>query len=349
MKSKISALKYLSILTVPLTVFISFTSRGWLTFIPFLYIFALIPLIELLFKPVAKNLEKAEEAILKEDPVYDWMLYIIVPIQYLFLIFFLFQISEPGLKRWEMVGRITAMGFLCGNFGINVAHELGHRKSKFEQFLAKALLLTSLYMQFFIEHNRGHHKKVSTPEDPASAQYGQTLYQFWFSSAIFGYLSAWKLENERLTRKGLKAYSLGNEMLQYHLIKITFLVIIYLIFGLTPLLAFVGAAFMGGFLLETINYIEHYGLTRNKINEDHYERVLPIHSWNSNHIIGRLLLFELSRHSDHHFNASRKYQILRHHVKSPQMPTGYPGMMLLSTIPPIWFFVMHKKLKQLKA
>jgi alkane 1-monooxygenase len=111
-------------------------------------------------------------------------------------------------------------------------------------------------------------------------------------------------------------------------------------------LLFIAAALMGGMLLETVNYIEHYGLSRNKTSEESYERVQPHHSWNSNHVIGRLMLFELSRHSDHHYLASRKYQVLRHMDQAPQMPTGYPGMILLSLVPPLWFKVMHSEIKK---
>jgi alkane 1-monooxygenase len=111
-------------------------------------------------------------------------------------------------------------------------------------------------------------------------------------------------------------------------------------------LAFLGAAFMGMLMLETVNYIEHYGLQRKLGASGQYERAMPHHSWNSDHVVGRLMLFELSRHSDHHYLASRKYQVLRHHDNAPQMPTGYPGMMLLALVPPLWFSIMHKKIKE---
>jgi alkane 1-monooxygenase len=241
------------------------------------------------------------------------------------------------------------MGLLCGTFGINVGHELGHRADKMEQRLAKALLLTSLYMHFFIEHNKGHHKHVATPGDPSSARLGETVYGFHFRSIVFGYLSAWHIAARDVRKKGKKVFSLHNEMLQFQLIQLLFVAIIYVAFGGWTTLFFILAALQGVLLLETVNYIEHYGLQRKELAAGKYERAMPVHSWNSNHVIGRVTLFELSRHSDHHYLASRKYQILRHHDNSPQMPTGYPGMMILSLVPPAWFYVMNKRIRQLQS
>jgi alkane 1-monooxygenase len=256
--------------------------------------------------------------------------------------------QETGSSWWELSGKVLVMGLLCGTFGINVAHELGHRTNRSEQFLAKILLLSSLYMHFFIEHNKGHHKRVSTPEDPASARYGESVYAFYFRSVIFSYLSAWHIANSEMKKKGLPAWHWKNEMLQYQFIQLFFVVTIGLVFGWRECLLFIGAAFIGVLLLETVNYIEHYGLERRKNENGSYERAMPEHSWNSNHVIGRIVLFELSRHSDHHYIASRKYQVLRHHDDAPQMPTGYPGMMILSLLTPAWYAVMNPRVKKIR-
>jgi alkane 1-monooxygenase len=343
--SGFSPIKYVSVYSLPVLSWFSFTSEGWITWAPVIFAFGFIPILELFFKPDTRNLEKAEEEIRRDDRIYDWMLYLVVPVQYTMLALFLSTMTGSELSIIEKSGRIFSMGLLCGVMGINVGHELGHRKNKVEQWLAKMLLLSSMYMHFFIEHNWGHHKNVSTDEDPASAKQGESLYFFWGRSILFSYFSAWKLENKRLQRKSKPVFSLQNEMLQFHFIKIGLLAGIYVWIGIPGVVYFLAASIIGILLLETVNYIEHYGLRRKKDSENRYERVMPSHSWNSNHIIGRLMLFELSRHSDHHYNSSRKYQILRHHEKSPQMPTGYPGMMLLSAIPPLWFFIMDKKIK----
>ena len=306
--------------------------------------FLLIPILELFFRPNSSNLSSAEEEMAKEDKSYDMVLYLLVPVIFFLLWEFLISMRE-ALTFSDRLGRILSMGLICGGFGINVAHELGHRNNKFEQFLSKTLLLSSLYMHFFIEHNRGHHKRVSTKEDPSSARYGENIFSFWIRSVFTGYISAWNIEFLRLKRLNKFKFSLENEMLRFQIIQVLFVSSIYFVFGTQITIYFLFTAVMGFLLLETVNYIEHYGLQR-KINiNGKYERVQPFHSWNSNHPIGRIMLFELSRHSDHHFNASRKYQILKNHENSPEMPTGYPGMMILSLFPPLWFYVLNIRIK----
>jgi alkane 1-monooxygenase len=327
----------------------SFTHTGWIVWMPMIIAWIVIPGLELLIKPSAANLNEAEEEMAKKSRLYDILLWLVVPLQYVSLYFFLNSMKEEHLAWYDVAGRIWVMGLLCGVFGINVGHELGHRVNKVEQFLAKLLLLTSLYMHFFTEHNKGHHKRVATPEDPSSARYGEPVYLFYFRTVIFSYLSAWHIANSEAKKKGKPVFSLYNEMVQFTLIQLAFVTLIYFVFGGLVLLYFLVAALIGALLLETVNYIEHYGLQRKSTGEGKYERAMPEHSWNSNHIIGRIFLFELSRHSDHHYMASRKYQILRHHDNSPQMPTGYPGMMLLSLVPPLWFYVMNRKIKKINA
>lgn len=285
----------------------------------------------------------------QKERTYDFLLYFIVILQYSLLIKFLLAMSLDEMTGADIAGRIWVMGLLCGTFGINVGHELGHRVNTFEQVLAKALLLTSLYMHFFTEHNKGHHKRVATPEDPSSARYGEPVYTFYFRTIFFSYISAWHIANDEVRKKGKPVFSLYNEMVQYSLIQLAFIAFIFFLFSGLVLLYFLAAAMIGILLLETVNYIEHYGLQRKPTGDGRYERAMPEHSWNSDHVIGRLMLFELSRHSDHHYLASRKYQVLRHHDASPQMPTGYPGMMILSLFPPAWFYVMNRRIKKLQS
>lgn len=342
----IRAFKYLSPLIIYIGAFRSFSVTGWEVWMPLVWAWVIIPLTELLVKPVPANMSGAQEELAKKDRTYDFLLYLIVILQYSLLAKFLFAMKNDPMTWLDITGRIWVMGLLCGTFGINVGHELGHRVNKFEQTLAKALLLTSLYMHFFTEHNKGHHKRVATPEDPSSARYGEPVYIFYFRTIIFSYISAWHIANDETRKKGKAIFSLHNEMVQFLFIQTAFLVLFFFVFGWLVTLYFIAAAFIGILLLETVNYIEHYGLQRKPTGDGKYERAMPEHSWNSDHVIGRLMLFELSRHSDHHYLASRKYQVLRHHDDSPQMPTGYPGMMILSLIPPAWFYVMNRRIKQ---
>ena len=327
---------------------LAFTGKGWITWSPVMYAWILMPLAELFIKPDKTNLDAAEEELVKKDPIYDYLLYIIVALQFVVLYVFLLSFKTGGLLWWEITGRIFTMGLLCGTFGINVAHELGHRVNKYEQVFAKALLLTSLYMHFFIEHNKGHHKNVATPDDPSSARYNEPVFTFYFRTITFSYISAWKIANNEMRKKGLSALHWKNEMLQAQIIQLLFVTAIVLMFGWLITLYFLAAATIGFLLLETVNYIEHYGLQRKQQADGNYERAMPQHSWNSNHILGRLMLFELSRHSDHHYLASRKYQMLQHHEDAPQLPTGYPGSIILALMPPLWFYVMNKKVRQLQ-
>ncbi|MEM9052183.1 MAG: alkane 1-monooxygenase [Bacteroidota bacterium] len=329
-------------LVLPVLTWYSFNTHGWQTFLPFIYIFVCIPFFELFLKPDDENFEKEVEKSVLDNVLYDIQVYMTVPIQLLMLGYFLFAMQEPGLATIDKVGRIVSMGLCCGVFGINVGHELGHRREVYERWMAKIHLMTSLNMHFMHEHNNHHHKAVSTPEDPATAKYNEPLYVFWIRSMTGVYAMAWKLERDRLKRQGISFFSWQNQMITDTLIQLTLLVSIGFFFGIATVGYFAIAALIGHLLLETINYIEHYGLMRQLIG-DRYERVTPKHSWNSDHRIGRIHLFELSRHSDHHFRPGRKYQILRHMEESPQMPTGYPGMMILATIPPLWFAVMNKR------
>ena len=346
---KIRLFKYLSPLTIYLASWNAFQHTGWMTWLPMLYAWILIPVIELFIHPDNSNLSTAEEEMARSNRWYDYMLYIIVPFQYAALYFFLVSLETPGLLWWEITGRIFSMGLLCGTFGINVAHELGHRNNPMEQTLAKILLASSLYIHFFIEHNKGHHKNVATPEDPSSARYNEPVYTFYFRTIVYSYLSAWHIANDDCRKKHGSIFSIHNEMIQAHLFQLILIAAVYFYFGTIICLYFLAAAFIGILLLETVNYIEHYGLSRKKTGNNSYERAMPWHSWNSNHPIGRIMLFELSRHSDHHYLASRKYQILKHHENAPQLPTGYPGSMLLSLVPPLWFYVMNRKIKKMQA
>jgi alkane 1-monooxygenase len=211
--------------------------------------------------------------------------------------------------------------------------------------IGEVLLLSSLENHFLPYHNRGHHHNVGTPNDPATARKNELLFIFWFRSQIGSYFQAWQIEKERLSIQKLSFWHYTNRMIIYTLLHIALLSSIFFIFGFKVLVAFILAAVIGILLLETVNYIEHYGLVRQQKENGTYERVRRWHSWNSNHVLGRIVLFELSRHSDHHYKADRPYQLLESHEESPTMPTGYPGMMLMALVPPLFFSVMNNRVE----
>ena len=340
----VKRIKYFLVYLLPISVFYAFNSYEILTFLPAFIFFGLVPFLELFFKADGRNFDKETAQFEKENQLYSWILYLTVPIQLVTLLYFFTVIQEPQLSTVSYLGRIFAMGLMCGVFGINVGHELGHRHNKMEQFFGEILLLSSLNTHFLPYHNGGHHLNVATPMDSATARKNETLYAFWFRSHFSSYKQAWQLENKRLNSEGINPLSFHNKMVIYSIANVLVVSTIIFFYGLSVLFAFLLAAIIGILLLETVNYIEHYGLLRKKNESGRYEKVRHIHSWNSDHIIGKLMLFNLSRHSDHHYNGSKPYQVLKSLPESPQMPTGYPGMMLLALIPPLWFKYMNTKI-----
>lgn len=311
---------------------------AWLLLLP-LVTFGLVPVLELLLPPRPDNVSGERWGRL--GWLYDALLYGAVPGQVGLVVFLLLRVSSGALSGGEVVASALTVGIACGAFGINVAHELGHRREKGAQWAAQALLLTSLYMHFFIEHNRGHHARVSTPEDPASAPRGMTVYRFWLRSVVGSWRGAWEIEDQRLRRHARPRWSLQHQMTRFVLIEAAAVLAVLAVFGPVALGAWLLSAVAGILLLETVNYIEHYGLSRTRLPSGRYERVQPHHSWNADYPVGRALLFELTRHSDHHAHPGRAYSALRHFDDTPQLPTGYPGMILLSLAPPLWFRIMN--------
>lgn len=320
---------------------ISLLLGGWWTLTLPVVTFGLVPVLELLTPP-----RDEKPRVQATSWLYDLLLLVSLPGQAGLVILLMALISQGTLVGWEVLGATLTVGTACGAFGINVAHELGHRREAWAQRAAQALLLTSLYMHFFVEHNRGHHANVATPDDPASAPRGMTVYRFWLRSVVGSWRSAWAIEDKRRRRHPHPRRSLDHALVRFSLIQAGALGAALWAFGPLATLAWVGAALVGILLLETVNYIEHYGLSRALKPNGRYERVRPEHSWNADYPIGRALLFELTRHSDHHAYPGRPYPTLRHFDDSPQLPTGYPGMILLSLAPPLWFRVMDRHTAQ---
>lgn len=265
---------------------------------------------ELILPVNTNNLNENQAASKNTNHFFDLLLYLNIPIVFGVVLWFFFVFSSEMLNTSEIIGLVLTTGIVVGSNGINVAHELGHRKSQWEKTLGKLLLLPSLYMHFYVEHNYGHHQNAATPEDPASAKYNQSVYSFWFSSMTRHYIKAWRIQSQLLKRGGHCYFSFYNDMLWYVVIQGAYLGAVFFFFGMTTMLIALAIGLTGAILLETINYIEHYGLRRNKTASGSYERVTEIHSWNSNHVLGRVMLYELTRHSDHHFKAHKKYQVL---------------------------------------
>ncbi len=342
-------LGFLLIYMIPVLIVVSYYLGGWWTFAGFVFAYFIIPLWD---EVVGRDSENVTENVidgLVENPYFTYIVISLVWTQVSLLVWFVYQIGTYTHTPIEWTGMLLSLMTFNAS-GINVAHELGHRKEAWCRFWSKFNLMTVCYMHFYIEHNRGHHVHVGTPLDPATSRKGQTLYAFWGQSVFGGWRSAWRLEIKRLKSKNLPTYSLkDNEMLRFCLLQLGFAGLMYVIGGWAGTAFFFLQSFLAFSSLEVVNYIEHYGIERQMLSTGKYERVNPLHSWNANHLISNLFLFQLQRHSDHHANASRPYQILRHFEQSPQLPYGYPVMILMALLPPLWFAVMNNRLADWKA
>ncbi len=309
---------------------------------PFL-VFAIFPALDLLIGMDATNPPDSVIKWLEQDRYYRWCTYAFIPIQYAGLIFACWLWSSSKLSTIEDVGLALTVGMVSG-IAINTAHELGHKRDSLERWLSRVALAQSGYGHFYIEHNRGHHVRVATPEDPASARLGESFYAFWPRTVAGSLRSAWSLEGERLARSGRGRLSFQNDILGAWAMTVVLFAGLAIAFGPIVLPFLVLQAFVGFSLLEVVNYLEHYGLLRQRRDDGRYERTRPEHSWNSNNVASNVLLYHLQRHSDHHANPLRRYQALRHVDEAPQLPTGYAGMIVLAMIPPLWRRVMDPRL-----
>jgi len=339
--------KYLAAYLMPIACFAGLYFGGWAAPGAFYIGFLIVPVLEL-FVPAAPRPE--DETILQEKSkvsFFDYLLYLNVPFLYINALYFVWILGNREMTTFEVTFSVINVGILMGVCGINVAHELGHREGQFDRWMARLLLIPVLYSHFTLEHNYGHHLKVATPEDPATARKNEPVYFFFVRSIFQGYLNAWKIGFRRLDVQGKSKWM--HEIIWSHMAQLAFLAGVVMIAGWSNLVLYLIAAVIGITALESVNYIEHYGLIRKRMASGRYEPMTEIHSWNSNHELGRIMLFELVRHADHHYQTSRKYQVLRHLERSPQLPFGYPMSIILALIPPLWFMVMNPKVEMVQG
>ncbi|MET8777378.1 alkane 1-monooxygenase [Nocardia sp. NPDC004654] len=301
-----------------------------------------IPLLDWLVGEDGSNPRDEDYELLSNDRYYRWCTYLFLPIQLIGLIIAAYMWAGDELSALDKLGLAATLGFVSG-IGINAAHELGHRVEHMERWLAKIALAQSGYGHFFVEHNRGHHVRVATPEDPASARLGESLWEFLPRSVAGGFRSALALEKERLARKGLPWWTVHNNVLQAWAMTLVLFGALIAVFGIAVLPWLLLQAVIGAALLETVNYVEHYGLLRERRPNGAWARCSPRDSWNSDRLVTNIFLFHLQRHSDHHANPGRRYQTLRSSQESPQLPAGYASMIVFAAIPPLWRSIMDHR------
>jgi alkane 1-monooxygenase len=286
-----------------------------------------------------------EEVILQldRDRFYSVLTYVVVPLHFVALIGAAWWAATQELSWWAFLGLAVVAGITSG-LGINTGHELGHKKSKLERTLAKIVLAVPVYGHFWIEHNRGHHRDVSTPGDPASSRMGESIYKFARREIPGAFRRAWAIENDRLQRRERSTWDSDNQILQSMALSAVLQVSLLLFLGWKMIPFLIVHNLFAWWQLTSANYVEHYGLLREKDDNGRVERCQPHHSWNSNHFFSNLVLFHLQRHSDHHAHPLRRYQSLRHFEKLPTLPSGYFGAYLLAYVPWLWFRVMDPRL-----
>ena len=349
--SFLKKLGFLSIFIIPALIVWGYYMGGAWTFSGFIFAYGMIPILDVLIGKDPENISEASFDTVIGNTYFYAVVYAQVYTHIAIVVFSAYVVSLQTMTWLELAGLLLSVKLYMAS-GINIGHELGHKRNKIAQFHSQLVLMLVGYMHFFIEHNKGHHVNVATPKDPATSRKNQTFYAFWVQTVFGSWRSAWKIEKNRLQRRGKKVWSASNAMIWYVVLPLSFFATLTAIFSWgtgTIIWAVPVFLVLQGVLafstLEAVNYVEHYGILRREVAPGRYEKVNPLHSWNSNHRISNFFLFQLQRHSDHHAHASRPYQVLRHFDESPQLPSGYPTMILMSLVPPLWFKVMNKRLE----
>jgi alkane 1-monooxygenase len=325
----------------PVLVLLSGDAR-WVWISPVL-VYLVAPVIDWALGEDRSNPPESAVPMLDADHYYRWVTYLLIPILWTAFILGAWIYRRVDLPTHAAFALVLTVGFV-GGFCINLGHELGHKNTSLERWLAKIILAPTAYGHFFIEHNRGHHRDAATPADPASSRMGESIYRFVLREMPGALKRAWALEEDRLQRCEQPLWSLHNEILQPALITLALWTVLSVWLGIAVLPFLLAASFWANFQLTSANYVEHYGLLRQERSPGRYEICQPHHSWNSNHIFSNWALFHLQRHSDHHAHPLRRYQSLRHLEQVPSLPSGYFGMFMVAYLPPLWFNIMDKRL-----
>jgi alkane 1-monooxygenase len=327
------------------TVYAYFASgaQPWVLFVPLAYMFVLIPIVDGLCGEDAHNPPDVIVPLLAADPYYRTLLYVDIALLYVCFIASVWLVGTHSIPWWAYIGFALSIGITSAD-AILLGHELGHKQSAADRVAAQVALALVGYGHFSVEHNRGHHVQVATPEDSASARMGESVYRFMLREIPGGLTRGWRLEKKRLAAAGLRPWSVHNEILTSWFLTGTIAALLIATFGwrIAPFL--VMHHLYAWYGLTQANYVEHYGLLRQKLATGRYETPAPRHSWNTNHIFSNIMSFHLQRHSDHHANVLRPYQALRDFDDLPRLPSGYPGCFGLAMLPKTWFKVMDPKL-----
>jgi alkane 1-monooxygenase len=341
---RMNILSFSMVYLVPVTVYFGYWLGGIYTFMTPFLVFVIGPLLDFIIGRYTRNPSEEAEKKLEADNRYKMVTFFCVPIQLAVVFWGAYVVSYGDLSPLEIIGLIFSVGVSSDVLGLSAAHELAHRINvKSELMLSKILYGSVLYIHFGLEHVVGHHKRVGTPEDPATARLGESFYAFLPRTLFGGFNSAWEFEADRMKKQNKPVWSMRNPMVVGLLAQVTVTVLIAVVFGRMGIFYFLAQSFIAIILVENANYVVHYGLLRKEIAPGKYEPVRPWHSWNSSNWLSNHFLFNIQRHSDHHYKPGRRYQLLRHYDEVPQLPTGYAGMIVLAFIPPLWRKIMDSR------
>jgi len=315
-------------------------------FFPLLFTFVLLPVMDYIVGKDPANPDEEEQVpTMTKELYYRALTLICLPLYLAVLIYSGWVFATAEMSLFAQAGWLVSVGVIGGIMAINIGHELIHKDTRLETWAGGLFLSLVTYAGFKVEHIRGHHVHVSTPEDASSSRYNQGVYSFLPQAFARNFMNAWRLEATKLKRKGKKPLSASNELIWWYSISALVAAGFFAAFGWAGLIFFAVQSFFAATTLEVINYIEHYGLHRRVQANGRFERVTPAHSWNSNYLLTNLFLFHLQRHSDHHAYPRRRYQVLRHYDESPQLPGGYASMFVLALVPPLWKKVMNPRVE----
>lgn len=330
---------------IPIGLHHSSGNESWFVLL-FIANFVAIPLLDMIIGADEDNPPEQVAMQLNRDPYYRYLTYATSLVHVVVLIGTATYAATQQLSWWAFLLLAVQAGFV-GGLSINTAHELGHKNARLEKWLARLTLSVPAYGHFTSEHNRGHHMLVSTPDDTASARMGETIYRFALREIPGGFRRGWAVERDRLRARDLPLWHYSNPLLQSYVLSLAIAVLLVAFAGWLAIPFLLVHHATAYWQLTSANYIEHYGLLREKQASGRYEPCQPHHSWNSNQILSNLVLFHLQRHSDHHKNPLRRYQSLRHYDDLPSLPNGYLGMFVLAWVPPLWFKLMDQRLMAL--
>jgi alkane 1-monooxygenase len=338
------ALEYALIYLVPISVIIGLISGNLFIFLTPLLVFGLIPLLDLIIAKDTANPPDDQAPALSASPIYRLIFWGCVPLQVVMVVWGGYVADHWSLSVEELIGFTLSMGICSAVMGITVAHELAHReKGSLAHLLSKIVLATVLYAHWGMDHVIGHHQSLGTPDDPSTAKLGESLYQFLPRSVSGGFNRIWSVEAVRQQRKRRPVWNFRNPMITVLLGQVALMIGFALVFGAAGFFYFVCQALVAIGLLETINYIGHYGLVREIADNGGYAPIAPHHCWSAGNRVTNRFLFNRQRHADHHAHPGRHYQLLRHHQHTPQLPAGYVAMVLLALIPPLWRSTMDNR------